>query len=333
MREYIHLFENSDLRDTYEYGSDYTEPYVSYTPVINKYEAQFNGETAPISLSVKKSGNLYQISSDNIDLIDVNDNIIPFVSVESNSFYLETSDLPDSMFIFPEDLNLTEESTEFTFNGITYSIELGDTNIWSVTGRNPDEGLYFNNIVKIDIVSVPSSNTDFVHYNKITPEKITAKFIVVNDQSTLSRKITSDSRLLEQIYINGTPILEEEIPTRLIGLTSYSVYHTFEEEGTYDIEYVLKEEYVGTIPAGLFPDYQKFSEIIIPKGVTTIESEAFYFINNYPYNTNPEINVIIPNTITQVEDEAVRCSSINSSTIQKFISINPNSVSMSACEK
>jgi len=38
---------------------------------------------------------------------------------------------------------------------------------------------------KFDIVSVPSStSTDFVHYNKLTPERITAKFIVVSDYAT-----------------------------------------------------------------------------------------------------------------------------------------------------
>jgi hypothetical protein len=47
MREYIHLFEDSSQRDAYEYGSDYTEPYVSYTPVINGYEVQFNETIMP----------------------------------------------------------------------------------------------------------------------------------------------------------------------------------------------------------------------------------------------------------------------------------------------
>lgn len=347
MREYIHLFENSDLRDAYENGSDYIEPYVSYTPVINEYKAQLNGETRS-QLAVTKQGNSYLISSNSssIEIINEEEFEEPPI-VNSNVFYISSVSVINNgtkktrahMYVFPEDLELTEESTEFTFNGVTYAIESIGTNAWSVNGRNPDEGLHFSNMYKFDIVSVPSStSTDFVHYNKLTPERITAKFIVVSDyatkdQATLSRKITGDSRLLEQIYINGTPILGlliDESPKKIT--VDYSVYHTFEEEGTYDIEYVLKEEYAGTIPNGLFPDHQYFSKIIIPKGVTTIKAGAFSFISNYPY-TNPEINVIIPNTIIQVEDDAVGCSYLNSSTIQKFISINPNSIYTGACEK
>ena len=339
MREYIHLFEDSSQRDAYENGSDYIEPYVSYTPVINEYKAQSNGRTID-DFAVTKQGNSYLISSNSnsIEIINEEEFEEPPI-VNSNVFYISSVSVIDNgthIYVFPEDLELTEESTEFTFNGVTYAIESIGTNAWSVNGRNPDEGLHFSNMYKFDIVSVPSStSTDFVHYNKLTPERITAKFIVVSDyatkdQATLSRKITGDSRLLEQIYINGTPILGlliDESPKKFVD---YSVYHTFEEEGTYDIEYVLKEEYAGTIPNGLFPDHQYFSEIIIPKGVTTIEEYTFNFINNYPYS---ETNVIIPDTITQVEDNAVYCSYLNSSTLQKFTSINPNSVSMSACEK
>ena len=343
MREYIHFFENSDLRDAYEYGSDYTEPYVSYTPVINEYKVQFNGNNIP-GFNITKQKNSYLIQSNNGNLIIMNPE--PPI-VNSNVFYTlipfkvstKAVVIPATrMFIIEEDLQLTEESTEFTFNEVTYYLRQEDVNRWNV--YTDSEHTQNNGILrKHDIVPVPSStSTDFVHYNKITPERITAKFIVVSDyatkdQATLSRKVTGDSRLLEQIYINGTPIFdqpEEEIPTQLP--TDYSVYHTFEEEGTYDIEYVLKKEYVGTIPKDMFPPYQYFSEIIIPKGVTTIKTGAFSFISNYPY-TNPEINVIIPNTITQVEDNAVYCSYLNSSTVQKFISINPNSVYTSACEK
>jgi hypothetical protein len=58
MREYIHFFEDSDQRDAYEYGSDYTEPYVSYTPVINRYEAQFNGNFAHFDVTKQKNSYL-----------------------------------------------------------------------------------------------------------------------------------------------------------------------------------------------------------------------------------------------------------------------------------
>lgn len=153
MREYIHFFENSDLRDTYEHGSDYTEPYVSYTPVLNEYKAQFNGKIVN-EVKVKKIQGGYKISVPGHEIEEKE------VLTNSDSFYFAAP-----LFIFPEDLNLTEESTEFTFNGITYSIELGSTNAWHVTGRNPDEGLQFDTIVKIDIVSISSTNTDFVHYN------------------------------------------------------------------------------------------------------------------------------------------------------------------------
>lgn len=329
MREYIHFFENSDLRDTYEHGSDYTEPYVSYTPVINEYKAQFNGEIVN-EVKVKKIQGGYKISVPGHKIEEKE------VLTNSDSFYFDAP-----LFIFPEDLNLTEESTEFTFDGTTYYLVYEPSNVWNVY-EDSEHTQEHGQISKFDIVSIPSfTNTDFVHYNRITPERITAKFIVVNDYAakdyaTLSRKITENSRLFNQIYINGTPLfgqlMPEEIPTKASAITDYSVYYTFEEEGTYDIEYILRKDLVGTIPEGVFPAHQYFSEIIIPKGVTTIKTGAFSFISNYPY-TNPEINVIIPNTITQVEDNAVYCSYLNSSTVQKFISINPNSVYTSACEK
>lgn len=115
--KYIKLFENSDLRDAYENGSDYTEPYVSYTPVINEYEAQFNGETAD-GFKVEKIQGGYKISIPEFGKEQE-------VLTNSNSFYLGDD------FIFPEDLNLTEESTEFTFDGITYYLEYSISNRWN----------------------------------------------------------------------------------------------------------------------------------------------------------------------------------------------------------
>jgi hypothetical protein len=47
MREYIHFFEDSSQRDAYENGSDYIEPYVSYTPVINEYAVYFDETIMP----------------------------------------------------------------------------------------------------------------------------------------------------------------------------------------------------------------------------------------------------------------------------------------------
>lgn len=195
MREYIHFFENSDLRDAYENGSDYTEPYVSYTPVINGYEAQFNGEPTPISFLVRKSGDLYQISSNDVNLNSI-DGKVPFVSVESNSVYLDTSGLPDDIFVFLEDLNLNEESTEFIFNGNTYYLvyDTLNNNIWHVY-RDSEHTEGNGMIVKIDIVSVPSSSsTDFVHYNK----KYNVKFI-----DTYQRKQTSSCAGVTTTEITG----------------------------------------------------------------------------------------------------------------------------------
>jgi len=156
MREYIHLFENSGLRDAYESGRDYTEPYVSYTPVINEYKAQFNGETINV-FKVKKIQGGYKVelySSDNESSIEQE------VLTNSDSFY---SANPDSI-IFSEDLNLTEESTELTFNGVTYYLEYTDNNIWNVY-KDSEHTENAGVILKLDIVSIPSSNTDFVHYN------------------------------------------------------------------------------------------------------------------------------------------------------------------------
>ena len=154
MREYIHLFENSGLRDAYESGRDYTEPYVSYTPVINEYKAQFNGEIINV-FKVKKIQGGYKVelySSDNGSSIEQE------VLTNSDSFYFASD------FIFPEDLNLTEESTEFTFNGTTFYLIYNTNNIWNVY-KDSEHTQETDQMYKLDIVSIPSSNTDFVHYN------------------------------------------------------------------------------------------------------------------------------------------------------------------------
>lgn len=150
MREYIHLFENSDLRDAYENGRDYTEPYVSYTPVLNEYKAQFNGKIVN-EFKVKKIQGGYKISAPGHEIEEE-------VLTNSDSFYFSSG------FIFPEDLGLTEESTEFTFNGTTRYLVYNTNNVWNVY-EDSEHTQGKGTIVKVGIVSVPLPNADFVHYN------------------------------------------------------------------------------------------------------------------------------------------------------------------------
>lgn len=330
MREYIHFFENSDLRDAYENGSDYTEPYVSYTPVINGYEAQFNGRTID-NFAVTKQGNSYLISSNSnsIEIINEEEFEEP-PTVNSNVFYISNVSVIDNgahIYVFPEDLELTEESTEFTFNGVTYAIESNGTNTWSVVGRNPDEGLHFSNIAKFDIVSVPSSSNDFVHYNKIPPAKsiyakIKVEYNESNDQpAVMRRKISSRNNIFEKIIVDGNEILfNNEEPIR--GQDN-SVYYTFSSEGTHKIEYVLKDEYAGIMPRGMIPSYSAtFDEITLPKGIYKIESDAF----NWTRHTGTYLKLNIPDTINEVENSAVVCIEISQEAANLLLSINPNAI-------
>lgn len=330
MREYIHFFENSDLRDTYEHGSDYTEPYVSYTPVINEYKAQFNGNNIP-GFNITKQKNSYLIQSNNGNLIIMNPE--PPI-VNSNVFYAIYGNKPATkavadprvrMFILEENLQLTEESTELTLNGVTYYLILKDTNSWSM--YTDSEHTQSNGILrKHDIVSVPSSTrTDFVHYNKIPlPKSIYAKIKVEYDESNdqpavMRRKISSRNDIFEKIIVDGNEILfNNEEPIR--GQDN-SVYYTFSSEGTHKIEYVLKDEYAGIMPRGMIPSYSAtFDEITLPKGIYKIESDAF---NNLWSRIN-KLN--IPNTVTEVENCAIRCTNISSEVEDFLTSINPSSV-------
>jgi len=133
MREYIHFFENSNLRDTYENGSDYTEPYVSYTPVINEYKAQFNGEIVE-NFKIRKIQGGYKVELYESDELVREKEVL----TNSDSFYQA-----DDGFIFPEDLNLTEERTEFTLHGNTWYLEYYANNIWNVyidSGHTQENG-------------------------------------------------------------------------------------------------------------------------------------------------------------------------------------------------
>ncbi len=189
MREYIHFFENSDLRDAYENGSDYIEPYVSYTPVINGYEVQFNENTIP-GLTVTKRGDGYLISSNgtltimNPEPPIVNSNVFytimmpsfeepAKVTVANNRSNRSSNSRSKEILIIEEDLQLTDESTEFTYDSETFYLVnhgVGDWDIFS----DSEHTTFIGTLYKNDIVSAPSSTrTDFVHYNK----KYNVKFI------------------------------------------------------------------------------------------------------------------------------------------------------------
>lgn len=175
MREYIHFFEDSDLRDAYEYGSDYTEPYVSYTPVINEYAVYFD-ETIMPQFVVKKSKNNYIISyTDSLyQLVDASGNSISSTTTELvNSLYIMISTTERIIYIFPIDLNLTENSTELTFDDKTFYLVCNTSDSWDVY-QDSEHTTQMGNIYKHTIDSQQSKTaSDFVHYNK----KYNVKFI------------------------------------------------------------------------------------------------------------------------------------------------------------
>lgn len=170
MREYIHFFEDSDLRDTYEYGIDYTEPYVSYTPVLNEYKAQFNG-TDVTEFIIKKQRGEYLISPSNENIMMISlttGETTP--KTNNNLFYVifVTENGQHGIFVIEEDLELTDQSTEVTVHGgeITLYIVNSDENVWEVY-KDSEHTSSIGTLVKFDIVSTPSSNgIDSVHYNK-----------------------------------------------------------------------------------------------------------------------------------------------------------------------
>lgn len=320
MREYIHFFENSGLRDTYENGSNYTEPYVSYTPVINEYKAQFNGHIVEI-FKIEKIQGGYKVKLYASDKLVTEEEVL----TNSDSFYFSSGS-----FIFPEDLNLTEESTEFNFHGgPTFYLEYYENNTWNVyrdSGHTQKNG----QIRKLDIVSVPSSSNDFVHYNKIPPAKsIYAKINIKEPNSgtketdPLYIKISDKKDIFERIIIdNGADVIEfnNEKPTK--G-QSFDVYYQFSTYGVHNIEYVLKDEYAGIMPGGIIPSYSvSFNEITLPKGIYKIESRAIDW-SNY---TGNYLNLNIPNTIIEVEDYAIICTPISSEVEDFLLSINSNSI-------
>lgn len=174
MREYIHFFEDSDLRDTYEHGSDYTEPYVSYTPVINKYEVQHNGINDD-NLIIKKQRGEYLISSSNeqITVISLTTGTIPKISNDLFYAIYVRKKAQSGFFVIEEDLELTDQSTEVTVHrgegeGTLYIVN-SDENIWEAY-EDSEHTSRIGTLIKFDIVSTPSSsNTDSVHYNKKYP--------------------------------------------------------------------------------------------------------------------------------------------------------------------
>lgn len=322
MREYIHFFEDSSQRDAYENGTDYTEPYVSYTPIINRYEAQFNGETPKTEFKVEKIQGGYEIQYYNTITGELQ---TKEVLTNSNSFYYATN------FVFPEDLNLTEESTEFTFVETTYYLEYDTDNTWNVY-KDSEHTQEHGQISKFDIVSIPSSDTGFVHYNKVPPAKSIYTKIYIENAEKLSKGtdplyviISNRHDIFEKIIIdNGADVINSSTQEEQTKIEENpNVYYQFNAYGTHNIEYVLKDEYAGIMPGDMIPSNGiKFDEITLPKGIYKIGSGAFRYTNY----TGNYLNLNIPDTINEVKDGAVVCTEISQEVTDLLLSINPNAI-------
>lgn len=128
-------------------------------------------------------------------------------------------------------------------------------------------------------------NEDEVHYND-RPKKMiktVQNLNYVNGSGTFSLN-NNQKAAFDSFSINGV----EYLPTDSVNLTS----------GRYSINYTLKDEYVGTIPSGLFYS-DTYEEFIIPNGTTTIMYNAFNWVSFYKF--------VVPDTVQTVENYAFIC--------------------------